>query len=87
MRKSNIILLNSRDGSENYLKKLPDKDKTYILKSELDSIRVGEDKGGYLFIDPSGGPFIVRGAYLEEADAIVKSIDHLQGQGFIITFE
>lgn len=83
----NIIILNTRDGTENYLKKLPGKEKIYLLKSELDTVRVSQDKEGYIFVDPSGGPFIAKGAYLEEADAVVKSIDHLQEQGFTITFE
>lgn len=82
-----IIILRSRDGTKNYLKRLRDNPKVYLLKSEIDSVRVSKDNEGYVFIDPSGGPFIARGAYLEEADAVVKSIDHLEGQGFIITFE
>lgn len=83
----NIIILRSRGGTKNYLEKLPKEKKTYLLKSELDTVRVSQDKEGYVFVDPSGGPFIAKGAYLEEADAVVKSIDHLQGQGFTITFE
>lgn len=82
-----IIILRSRDGTKNYLKKLSEEEKTYLLKSEPDTVRVGEGRGGFIYIDPSGGPFIAKGAYLEEADAVVKSIDHLQGQGFTITFE
>lgn len=82
-----IILLNSRDGIENYLKKLPKEEKTYLLKSGLETVSVSQDKEGYVFVDPLGGPLIARGFYLEEADAVVKSIDHLQGQGFTITFE
>ena len=39
------------------------------------------------FIDPSGGPMIVEGEYLEEAEAVVKSIDHVMGVGYAITFE
>ena len=83
----NSIILRPRDGTKNYLEKLPEEEKTYLLKSELDTVRVSQDKEGYVFVDPSGGPFIAKGAYLEEADAVVKSIDHLQGQGFTITFE
>lgn len=82
-----IIILRSRDGTKNYLKKLSEEEKTYLLKSELDTVSVSQDKEGYTFVDPLGGPLIARGAYLKEADAVVKSIDHLQGQGFTITFE
>lgn len=30
---------------------------------------------------------IVEGEYLEEAEAVVKSIDHVMGVGYAITFE
>lgn len=83
-----IIILKSRDGSKNYLKRLSeDNPEVYLLKSEIETVRVSKDDEGYVFVDPSGGPFIARGAYLEEADAVVKSIDHLKGQGFTVTFE
>lgn len=80
-------MLRSRDGTKNYLKRLSDNPEVYLLKSEIDSVRVSKDDEGYAFVDPSGGPFIARGTYLEEADAVVKSIDHLEGQGFTVTFE
>lgn len=82
----NIIILSTRDGTKNYLKKLPEEEKTYLLKTELGTIRTSEDNKGYVFIDPLGGPIIARGAYLNEADAVVKSIDYLQNQGFAVTF-
>lgn len=82
-----IIILRSRGSTKNYLEKIPEEKKTYLLKSELDTIRVSQDKEGYVFVDLSGGPFIAKGAYLEEANAVVKSIDYLQGQGFTITFK
>lgn len=44
-------------------------------------------KGGNKFIDPSGGPMIVVGYELEEAKAVVKSIDFVEGYGYTITFE
>lgn len=83
-----IIILKSRDGSKNYLKRLSeDNPKTYLLVTELETVGVGTGSEGITHIDPSGGPFIARGAYLDEADAVVKSFDHLKGQGFTITFE
>lgn len=85
MRK--VIILKSRYGMKNFLERLPGDTKTYLLKTEIDTLRASEDDEGYVFVDPSGGPFIARGAYLEEADAIVKSIGYLEGQGFTITFE
>lgn len=88
-----IIKLNSRYGAENYLKKLPKPDgsesKTYVLKTDTPSLRVGEVGGTcyiHKFIDPSGGPMIVEGSRLEEADAVVKSIDFIMGYGYTITF-
>ena len=50
-------------------------------------LRVGEVQGGNKFIDPSGGPMIVVGCELEEAKAVVKSIDFVEGYGWTITFE
>lgn len=86
-----IIKLRSRHEAENYLKKLlkPDgsESKTYVLKTDVPTLRVGEVQGGNKFIDPSGGPMIVVGCELEEAKAVVKSIDFVEGYGWTITFE
>lgn len=86
-----IIKLRSRGGARNYLKKMPKSDgsesKTYVLKTDMPTLRVGEVQGGNKFIDPSGGPMIVVGYKLEEADAVVKSIDFIEGYGWTITFE
>ena len=86
-----IIKLRSRYGTVNYLKKMPKPDgtdsKTYVLKTDTSTLRVGEVQGGNKFIDPSGGPMIVVGCKLEEAKAVVKSIDFVEGYGWTITFE
>lgn len=86
-----IIKLNSRYKANNYLKKLPKSDgsesKTYVLKTDVPSLRIGNVSDGNKFIDPSGGPMIVVGYKLEEADAVVKSIDFIEGYGWTITFE
>ena len=86
-----LIKLKSRGYEENYLKKLkkPDKteSKTYVLKVSTPFLRSGEVEGGKKFIDPTGGPMIVVGSYLEEAEAVVKSIDYTVGYGYTITFE
>lgn len=86
-----IIRLRSRYGTVNYLKKMPkpggSESKTYVLKTDMPTLRVGEVKGGNKFIDPSGGPMIVVGYKLEEAEAVVKSIDFVEGYGWTITFE
>ena len=89
-----LIKLKSRDGAVNYLKKMPKPDgsesKTYVLKTDTPSLRVGEVGGTcyiHKFIEPSGGPMIIVGYKLEEADAVVKSIDFVDGYGWTITFE
>lgn len=86
-----LIKLKSRGHEENYLKKLKKLDgtesKTYVLKVSTPYLRGGELEGGKKFIDPSGGPMIVVGSYLEEAEAVVKSIDFTMGYGYTITFE
>ena len=86
-----IIKLRSRYRAKNYLKKMPKPDgtdsKTYVLKTDVPTLRVGEVQGGNKFIDPSGGPMIVEGSLLEEANAVVKSIDFIAGYGHTITFE
>lgn len=86
-----IIKLRSRYEAINYLKKMPKPDgsesKTYVLKVDNPTLRVGSVEGGKRFIDPSGGPMIVVGYELEEAKAVVKSIDFVVGYGWTITFE
>ena len=86
-----IIKLRSRYGTVNYLKKMPKPDgtdsKTYVLKTDVPTLRVGEVQGGNKFIDPPGGSMIVRGYKLQEAGAVVKSIDFVEGYGWTITFE
>ena len=63
------------------------KSKTYVLKVSTPYLRCGEVEGGRKFVDPSGGPMIVVGVYLEEAEAVVKSIDFTVGYGYTVTFE
>lgn len=86
-----IIKLRSRYKEENYLKKLTksggSESKTYVLKTDIPTVRIGEVQGGNKFIGPSGGPMIIVGYELEEAKAVVKSIDFVEGYGYTITFE
>lgn len=87
----NIIKLNSRGEENYYLKRLSKPDgkesKTYVLKVSTPTVRVSKLATGYEFIDPSGGPMIKVGSLLEEAQAVVKSIDYTMGYGYTITFE
>lgn len=84
-----LIKLRSRGGAENCLKKLIKKDGseslTYVLKTNSPYIRTGKLNNGSEFVDPSGGPMIVTGDYLEEANAVVESIDFAEGYGYTIT--
>ena len=86
-----IIKLRSGYKAVNYLKKMPKPDgsesKTYVLKTDMPILRVGEVQGGNKFIDPSGGPMIVVGYELEEAKAVAKSIDFIESYGYTLTFE
>ena len=86
-----IIKLRSRYRAVNYLKKMPKPDgsesKTYVLKTDVPTLRAGEVQEGNKFIDPSGGPMIVVGYKLKEANAVVKSIDFVEGYGWTITFK
>lgn len=86
-----IIKLNSRGGANNYLKMMmkPDgsESKTYLIKTDMPTLRMGYVEEKRKFIDPSGGPMIVEGSLLEEANAVVKSIDFVVGYGHTITFE
>ena len=85
-----IIKLKSRDSTNTYLKLLPKKEegesKTYLLKTSGRTLRIGSFPDGRQFIDPSGGPMIVEGQMLTEANALIKSIDFIEGFGYIITF-
>lgn len=85
-----VIELHSRSKYEHhYLKKMTKPDgsesKTYALKLSDPFLRSGL-VDGRKFIDLSGGPMIVEGSKLEEADAVVKSINYTVGYGYTITF-
>lgn len=86
-----IIKLNSRGGANNYLKMMmkPDgsESKTYLIKTYEPTLRMGYVDEKNKFIDPSGGPMIVEGSLLEEANAVVKSIDFIVGYGYTVTFQ
>ena len=86
-----IINLKSRGGIKNYLKKMKKADgsesKTYVLKSEVPYLRAGWVDERHKFIDPSGGPMIVEGSVLPEANAEVEAITFVQGYGHTVTFK
>lgn len=85
-----LIKLKSRGYEENYLKKLKksggSESKTYVLKVSNPYLKAGVMDGDKKFISPSEGPMITVGKTLEEAEAVVKSIDFTIGYGYTITF-
>lgn len=85
------ITLTSRDKTSTYLRQLKRPDgtptNTYMLKTSGLTLRVGKDSLGRDFIDPSGGPMLIKGCKVAEADAVIKSIDFTEGLGYTITFE
>ena len=86
-----LIELKSRGEEHNCLRRLAKPDgsesHTYMLRTSTYIIRSGLTDKKKKFIDPSGGPMIVEGKYLEEAGAVVKSVDYVMGAGYAITFE
>ncbi|QOR58328.1 muconolactone isomerase [uncultured phage cr106_1] len=88
---NDIIELNARGEEHNFLKKLSKPDskesKTYVLKVSNPCIRAGYITDKRQFIDPAGGPMIVEGERIEEADAIVSSINYIVGYGYTVTFQ
>lgn len=86
-----IIKLHSRGGVNNYLKKMKrlngEESKTYVIKTDMPTFRMGYVEEKRKFIVPSGGPMIVEGSLLKVANAVVKSIDFISGYGYTITFE
>lgn len=84
------ITLSSREGSSTNLIKMKRTDggesKTYLVKFSSSIINTGYTEDMKKFIDPSGGPMIVEGCYLREADATVRSITYIDGHGWVITF-
>lgn len=86
-----IIKLNSKGEENNYLKRLKKPDgsesKTYTLKVSYPVITAGYLPNGKMYIQPFGSSIIAVGERLNEADAIVKSINYTNGYGYSITFE
>lgn len=86
-----IIKLSSRGGNNNHLKKLKKTDngesKTYALKLDSNYLRSGFVDDTRRFVDPPGGPMIVEGEFLKEANAVVDKITAVPGSGYYITFK
>lgn len=66
------IKLRSRYGTNNRLVKVGER--SYELKTPY-CYRTGLIEEGKAFIDPSGGPMMVVGEFLPEANAYIESIE------------
>lgn len=82
------IRLKSRDDIKNYLVKIEIEDcpnDAYSLKTDF-PYRTGITNTGNHYIDPSGGPFMVEGMFLEEANSTIKYIGSSNKYGDYIMF-
>lgn len=86
-----IIKLNSKEGENNYLKRLKklngEESKTYVLKVTSPQVKAGTIETKQKFIKPVGSPTLVEGFKCADIDATIKSIDFTIGYGYTITFE
>lgn len=81
------VKLNSRYHIKNYLEKI-DEHKWVLKSDEEGHIRLGlnsKDYSKYEFIDPAGGPFMAVNYPIEEINEILKSIDFVEGVGYVLT--
>lgn len=86
-----IIKLQSREDVNNYLKKMKRVDgsesKTYMIKTNSPHLKSGYVDGNKKFIELFRGPIMIEGVYSPEANAVVESIDWIDGRGYTITFK
>lgn len=88
MRK--VILLKSRYGETHRLERIGESNShLFLFVPSDDYYRLGlneDEKDGFAFVDPSGGPFIQAGRKLDCINKVVKSIIKSK-DGIIIEFE
>lgn len=85
-----IIKLESKYEERNWLKRLKkagtdEESKTYLLNT-ASPFNAGYIDAKTKFIDLAGGPMLIEGQFLAEADSKIKSIDYITGFGWTITF-
>lgn len=70
--RNETVDLISRDGTNNYLRKIYEDDTLakYACEFEYDTCRTCRDGGSIIMIDPSGGPYISLGAILPDAGKV-----------------
>lgn len=79
-----VVLKSRYNTRSNVLVKVSEN--RYKLETQL-SYRCGKVSANKKFVDPSGGPMIIEGEYLEEVGKTVKRIDFIQGEGAFLEFE
>lgn len=82
--KDKIVLRSRYNIRSNVLVKV--QKNRYRLETQL-NYRTGTVSEGKKFVDPSGGPMIIEGEYLEEVGKTVKRIDFVQGEDTFLEFE
>lgn len=79
-----VVLKSRYNTRSNVLVKVSEN--RYKLETQL-SYRCGKVSADKKFVDPSGGPMIIEGAFLDEVGKTVKRIDFVQGEGTFLEFE
>lgn len=79
-----VVLKSRYNTRSNVLVKVSEN--RYKLETQL-SYRCGKVSAGKKFVDPSGGPMIIEGEFLDEVGKTVKRIDFVQGEGTFLEFE
>ena len=79
-----VVLKSRYNTRSNVLVKVSEN--RYKLETQL-SYRCGKVSADKKFVDPSGGPMIIEGEFLDEVGKTVKRIDFVQGEGTFLEFE
>ena len=81
-----VYNLNNRDGLDVSLKLIDNNEYELVVNASYDPVfNVSPDDGEYFYIDPPGGPMIVRGsALLEYPNVTVEKIYHIKERGAFI---
>lgn len=79
-----VVLKSRYNTRSNVLIKV--RENRYKLETQL-SYRCGKVSADKKFVDPSGGPMIIEGEFLDEVGKTVKRIDFVQGEGTFLEFE
>ena len=79
-----VVLKSRYNTRSNVLVKVSEN--RYKLETQL-NYRCGKVSADKKFVDPSGGPMIIEGEFLDEVGKTVRRIDFVQGEGTFLEFE